>query len=284
MIKYLSFISLLILIFCFLLGKQIKAEDNILDNFFLIRSPDFLNQSDSLDPCKEIQSGNVAILIIRPDVDSNKIKHGEEFYIIKDSSNVIKGIFKKIITNCNNLFNRDGISFGLLQLEKKIEWSSDLEALISIRGVKPYRDIIGTIKLLSENHGDEYLKIIKKHIPADEDTIIIEESVRLTMPGLSYKYDFMTVTHGKSGAYKEVGDNALITTGFLFIKEGKFPRLLRKKDFDVASFISITDLDKNGIFEVTVHSGTSYEGSYEVRFFDGENISDTKKVLYRWMD
>ena len=255
-------------------ASGIIESENYLDHIFLVRPPGYIAV------CNEKIFDIAAVAIIDSRLVPN-IKIGEDFFVITESAAVIKGALKKLIS-CEHDFNVDNAAFGLLKFTKKIDWHRG-DAYIAIKGINPSSDILGSIRPLTKDTERICLNMIRKHIPQNED-ISIEFAARIALPASSKEYDFISVDHFDPDSYKQAGDKALNTTGFLFVKaNNKRPILLQKNN--ITKVIGLTDLNKDGIFEVIVHaSDGAYEGSYEVRFLDSKGFSETKKVLYHWMD
>ena len=49
---------------------------------------------------------------------------------------------------------------------------------------------------------------------------------------------------------------------------------------------AVSDMDRDGKFELLVHNGGAYSGNYELREFDGKSVDmqHVIKVLYSWGD
>lgn len=268
----------LIVVFIIFCGVHISiAEDKtIFDHYFLIRSLDFLGTKFRESKLK----GDHALAIIPPETDQRSINLGDEFFVITTNSVVVRGTVKKILETCG--YDGD-ISCALLHLNKKVKFSNASDSLLGVRGKYPSADMLGTLKKISKDYANRYSESIKKHLSSNE-TFYIDEAINISLPNSKIKYDFLSIVHHNQERFKTEGDKADEWTSFLFITGGKKPNLLIKNK-KISSIIGIADLDKNGIYEVLLtYNNTPYEVSYEIRLFDGKKFSETKKVLYYWMD
>lgn len=254
-----------------------KANKRLFDQFFLVRPAEWFGKCEG-------KLAEEAILIIGPGTKLTDIKAGDEFFIIKHSSGIVKGILTRIAPSCAPSLGVDNLPMGLLKTEDEIDWGSSYDALIAIKGKALVPLQVGSVKhIKGDPENKTYIDQIRSNIPIT-NKFNVEDIVRVTPPLSDRRYAFASVRYYNPKEYEIAGDNASKTAGFLFSIENKRQRLIIKIN-DLTRIFSITDLDKNGIYEVAGHNSEGCcGGSYEVRLFDGEKFYGARKMLYRWMD
>lgn len=251
-----------------------ETDNNLMQLMYLVRPPDFLGS------CSEITKEE-AVLIIPPLANADEIKLGDKFTVITSASAVVEVTFKGLVESCDALFNVDEVRFGILRLAKKIDWTASHDALLSIKKTRISPTMVGSIKQLSQERKKEFTALIKQYMSA-EPRFEVVNVLQLRLPAFGKECFYIDVDHTDWKEYATLGDKASRTTGFYFSKKEDGWRLLMKGDVPVVR--SITDLNMNGIAEVLVHGGGSYEGLYDVRLFDCDKFGRVGKILYRWMD
>lgn len=255
---------------------SVAEEKTIFDHYLLIRSIDYLGAEFHEGKLE----GEGAVAIIPQENDQDSVKLGDEIFIITASSGIVKGTVTQILEACGYA---NEVSCALLRLNKKIGFDGASDSLLGVRAKYPSADSVGSIKKLPKDYANKYSESIRKHLSSGE-TFYIDEAINISLPNSKTKYDFLSVVHHNIERFKTEGDKDDEWTSFLFITDEKKSKLLTKTK-KISSIIGIVDLDQNGVYEVLVtYNNSAYEVSYEMRLFDGKKLSETKKVLYYWMD
>ena len=244
-----------------------KMKKNLLDHFLLVRSHDLVYWL-----CKEPARPD-AIAILKPNYHFMK---REEISIISNASGILKGTVIYTIKQCI-----DDIPVGALEMDEPLEWRGLDRARLGIRGKKPSPDRIGSVKPHSDILKETKInKFIRSQIPLNEQLNIQNISIVLP-PSSSKKYIFVHVSHFDPKIYKKAGDNAVTDIGFLFIDDTE--RTMVLKEQGLTKIYNITDLDKDGIFELLIFKG-GRGGTYEIWLFNGKEFTGEKKILYEAFD
>ncbi|MDH4226814.1 MAG: hypothetical protein OEV59_03535 [Deltaproteobacteria bacterium] len=262
-----------------------QSTSDVLDLFFLVRSNDFLKEKGTAEPCKETAIPNAATLTIRPGVGMEKLPIGTEFFIIDKDNKIIKGTLNKIATSCENIFGEDNLHYGLLLLDGKIDWKDDFVAAApAVMGIKPSAKNLGTVQNLSPNASKAYQKRIKKEIKTkypDVGYFDFDHAQRITIPGMQNRHEIIHVGFEKNyEKYTNLGDKAGSASFIFSTKNNRFE--LIHWDYGNLEILGITDMDNDGIAELTVSDYASAGGDYSVLLFDGKKILNKQKVLYNW--
>ena len=253
----------------------------ILDNFFLVRPPAFLELADKIMPAK------TAAIIFPLDVFST-IKEGDTFSIITKSSAIVTGTVNKFINPCPSEMNTDAAACGELLLEKNIVWGKGYyddavsSSLLAVKGKALSNNNVGSFEPLQKNAVKQYEPAMKKYMKGY--TYSFGEAVRIVPPHSRKTYDFISLDYFKSEEYATLGDKAIEHTSFLFAVDNKKATLLLH-DNALQRIIALTDVNGDGIDEVLVFvSSDIYEGTYEMRLFDGTKFIGESRELYTWID
>lgn len=253
-----------------------KINENALDSFFLLRFPKFL------DTCGIELADRQAVLVISQGTPDGAIKVADVFSIIAENSDIVHGTIERVITTCEEAgMGIDKLSYGMLSLDKILTWPHAYTAYLAVKGASLRPGMVGSVKNLPRDLAEIYRDKIDEVLPDDEE-FFVDEVNRLSLPGIGQEFDFISGSHHNNEEFKKSMDRADKSASFLFIKNGEL--LLR--DDGIEGIIAITALNTKGIYAVLVRGGgrQAYEGTYEIRLFDGKKFSESKKVLYRWMD
>ncbi|MEK6551908.1 MAG: hypothetical protein AABZ54_00470 [Bacteroidota bacterium] len=247
-----------------------KDSSDFFANAFLVRDPYFV------DSCGAKTDAN-AVLIIR---EQKIFEKTDIVYIITHSQGIIEATVTRILNGCEPFVEED---LALLYAPKKIEWLPGIDALIAIKGKKLSEGKIGIVKQYTLGEKERLFLIeIKKYLPKD-DHVAIDNVLKFVLPDTKNEYIFIGISHFDPATYKNAGDKVLKNKGFIFsIKQG-IPVLVLEED-DLTNIFTVSKLANNRVYEILVHSSTVYQGSYELRFFDGQKFLKDKIFLYQWMD
>ena len=263
---------------------QLRSENQLaclLDSFFLVRPPGFFQLSR-----KEI-SKNTAAIIFSVE-NAGNIKTGDNFIVITKSSEIVKGTLNKIINPCPSPMNTDDAVCGELLLGKEIDWSKNsyddasTASLLAIKGKTLSQDVVGSIKPLSTDAIKTYGPILNKY--TKDYNYSYTEAVRILPPHSNVEYDFISLSYFNTIEYKTAGDKAIKYTSFLFRKDIN-KNILLLHDNKLQMILAVTDVNNDGIYEVLVYTSPDiYEGTYEVRLFNGTKFVGNSRELYSWID
>jgi hypothetical protein len=255
-----------------------KSKESF-DSFFLAHPAEWYGE------CKGKLEGQ-AVVIIRPDTDTKSLKKGDPFYIVTHSSGTVRGILTRLLPPCKPSLSIDRVSYGLLRMEGKVDWDSSYDSLLAVKAKRVLSDQVGSVKTLKEDDPEKeaYLNWIRPNIPENRD-FEIDKVIRIITPGFKScpkTYYFILIYHFIVKGERIIREPE--NRSFLFLKGRETPLLLRQDEF-LSRILGITDLDKDGVYEVLVHHTVSEnEGAYEMRLFDGKTFSEPQKILYQWMD
>jgi hypothetical protein len=226
-------------------------------------------------------------VIFRVGTHQGGIKRGDDFFIISPSSKIVRGTIKETLHECEPYsFISDNVVLGLLSLDSAITWSTPEKALLGKRGKKPLPSQVGSlVPLRGETEKKTYLDMIRARIPTKEQMFprndFSHEVIKISSPRSVKEYIFATADHAELQEYLQLGDKALKSTGFLFVRRSK--TLLVEESY-LTDVIAVTDLDDNGIYEMLIHSGGYSSGKYEIWLFDGKKFTGAKRTIYKWID
>lgn len=148
------------------------------------------------------------------------------------------------------------------------------------------RQIGSTILLKGENEKDTYLQIIKARVPMNEQIFtkdnFLYSFMKIALPRSGQEYVFSSVDHANLEEYIKLGEKALNSTGFLFLRKSPTPALLVEQS-RLTGLISVTDLDDDGIYEMLIQSSSYAVVTYAIWLFDGKKFTGTKRTIYEWM-
>ena len=248
-------------------------ETNLLDQFFLVRRPDFISN------CVPITKADGIIVFRSKTPDSTST-----FQVLTRSGGVVATTVTAtmVLDTCID-FDQQEISFGLLRAKSSLGWPREIDALIGLRlpPINPLR--IGSVSLLSDSVlRSKCLAAIRPAIP-DSEHFDLKTQFQFTAPGGKKKFLLVSVDRYVEKNRTLAGDQAIYPTGFVFTLENGNPRLLFAENY-LSRVFSISDLDNDGIYEIAVYSGGWGDASYVVRLFDGTNFLKDGIVLYHWGD
>lgn len=112
------------------------------------------------------------------------------------------------------------------------------------------------------------------------DHFDIETMALITAPDTHKKYLFIGVERILESEIKYHDDKAFRYTGFLFSYDRKVPQLLIQED-GLEGIFTISDLDRDGEYEIGFSSGNALTVGYGVRIFDGKTFKGPGRVLYQ---
>lgn len=248
-------------------------ETNLLDQFFLIRRPDFIEN------CAGTPKAD-GIIVFRSKTPDSTTK----IHVITRSGALISVLVTKTLDldTCQE-FEYQGVSYGLLRANAPLGWNSESDALIGLQAATIDSQRVGSVLPLSDTIlKSKCLSLIRPAIP-DSEHFDVKTQMQFTAPGGNRQFLLVSVERYVEKNRMLAGDQAVYPTGFVFSIENGNPRLLFDENY-LSRVFSISDLDNDGMYEVTVYSGGWGEGSYEVRLFDGKVFLKDKRVLYHWMD
>lgn len=246
-------------------------DSSIGGNVYLVRHPTFV------EACAPKTDAN-AVLIM----GQQKINRKDTVSIVSHSQGVIDATVTGILGRCEPFFEDDQGDLALLYTTKKIDWLSDIDALLAIEGVKSPEGKIGIVRKYSLGKKEPlFLNEIKKFIPKS-DHCAIDNSLEIIIPNAKNKYIFIAASHFNPSEYERAGDKSLSTKGFIFLLKEDIPKLLLTEDY-LTNVFTVSKFLSNNAYEILIHSGSYGGGSYELRFFDGEKFMNNKIVLYEWM-
>lgn len=250
---------------------ETQAED-IFNRFFLIRPSDFLTPCEEELPATS-QAG--AVVILEEGEEKSETHPGDHFYIVTESSDIVEGVLTDIISPCGDSFNYENRPLGILRLEKNIEWESSYPASVGIRNLRPSPSMVGQVEKGADDPYPGIYTLMMDKTSASGLSLDVHKIFQ--MPSSSRVF-VQTLAN-----YDALGNDVFQYMGFLFVMEHDTPVLLESGDH-FSDILAITDIDENGVAEVLLRSYGDYEGTYDIRLFDGKRLSEVKKVLYRWMD
>lgn len=264
-----------------------NAQDlTIGEKVYLVRHPEFVKG------CAPKTNAN-AVLIF----DKQKINRKDRVSIVSHTQGAIDATITNILSRCEPFFEDDQGDLALLYTAKKIDWLSDIDALLAVKDTKSSEGNIGIVRQYSLGKKEPlFLNEIKKYIPNSDQLAIdnireiilpgtksVIDNIRgIIFPGTRRKHIFIAISHFNVSEYEKAGDQALHQKGFIFsFKEGT-PQLLLKEDY-LTNVFTVSKLLSDSSYEILIHSGGYGGGTYELRFFDGDKFMQNKIVLYEWM-
>lgn len=270
-------VTSLIVFYCNLTFSQTQSSSALLDQFFLVRRPDYVSD------CPVGTTRADAILVFNPSSAQTPI--GANYTILTKSGKFVKASILKNIdaSGCGVFFENSDVSFGLLRAKQKITWANEEDALVAIKSKKNAPPRLGKIMTsVDSTLKSKCVSMVEPLIPKSE-RFDVAVTIKIIAPDSNKKFLFLSVNHYDEENQKKAGDKAMGQTGFLFFIGPGLPQLLLKED-NLLNIFTISDLDGDGKYELMVYSGGWGAGTYEMRIFDGKEFNKYKKVLYEWVD
>ena len=150
-----------------------KPDTTLLDQFFLVRRPDFIEN------CTGTPKADGIIVFRSKTPDSTN-----EIQVLTRSGALISALVTKTLDldTCQE-FEYQGVSYGLLRANAPLGWTSEIEALIGLQAatIDPLR--VGSVLPLSDRIlKSKCISLIRPAIP-DSEHFDVKTQVQFTAPG-----------------------------------------------------------------------------------------------------
>ena len=258
-------------------GKAIVQEEpqlDLLKRFLLVSSPECHFECD-FELEEQIQKLSTDAIVSIDSEIADTIRVGDPFFIVNDGSKIVEGRLIKFLSSYE--FGR----VGLLQLKEKIV---DDFSLLAFAQKKPSPDILGSVTYLDEQSERQYLSLIEPHMPKYYGDLLSINAVRFVPPKSPEEYLLVSVQFFETEEdFKNDEIKSSNTSGFLF-RRGDKGMVLLEQVSGLEGISNITDLDRDGIYEVLVTIGFGLSATLEMRLFDGKFLSESKRVMAEWGD
>jgi len=249
---------------------QGESQIDLFKRFFVAISPE--TDYECEEELKKLKAD--AMVPIDSGTNPVTIRVGDPFFLVKNGSKIVKGTLIKFFSSCE--FGR----VGLLRLKEKIIWTTRGNwDVLAFAQKKPSPDVMGSVTHLKidEKLAIQYLSIIDPHMPKHYGDVSLS-AVKIFPPRSSDEYLFVAATFYKT---KEVygDDRSYKFSGFLF-RHGIKEMVFMEQIPGLISINGITDLDRDGIYEVLVlvHPDNKNPEA-QMRLFNGNALSESKRVM-----
>ena len=263
------------------LPVQEKSQD-LFKRFFLVVYPAAGPELNlKLKHEEEIKwTENHAMVIIDSKTARKTIRIGDPFFIVKNRSKLAEATLIKFFSSY--LYG----SVGLLRLKERVDWGTpgNGSAQLAFSKKKPSSDVLGSVTYLDKESSRQYLSMIKPHMPKHYGDVSLS-AIKIFPPRSSEEYLLVAVEFFETKEKYESAQNSdddrkdgSECTGFLFHQRAKEMVLLEQVP-GLISIDGITDLDRDGVYEVLVYIGGCWGGQSEMHLFDGKVLSKSKRIM-----
>ena len=256
-----------------LLGQNVKSDTAHFENYYLVIS---------IDESDEYKDGDFWIIL---DHDQAAIEalEGEQFTIVTPGGK----LFSAELTGSHPtdlVSNLAQYPVGKLKLKGKVNSYPPRTHMLAIRNEKPEAKLVGRVADVEKSESLYKMKRakIKDELP-EEMQVSLPILQRIYAPGPEVNFLFTGVEYFDPEEYRKAGDHALQRTDYLFkLVSGKPTARIKMSDNLVSKVYSVTDLNKDGIWELLVGTNTGFGGTYEIRLLNDEQLSVSRSKLYEW--
>lgn len=242
---------------------QGRPQTDLFEKFFLVGSPDF--DYDCREKIERLKADAIVL------ITSSTTRIGDPFFIISAESNIIKGTLFKFFSSCD--YGR----IGLLRFKEKTDWPLRRSEGLAF-AQKPSPDIVGSITRIDSKSARQYFSLIEPHMPKYYGDVSVG-AYRVVPPGSHEEYLLIDTNYYETEGHKADDDASF--AGFLFGQGAKGMDLLAYVP-GLAHVYNITDIDRDGIYEVMVLARpepANLDTQIQIRLFDGKTLSESKRVM-----